>query len=99
MTGRRSRGKIFTKDTAQGATPPADRVVPPCARFLQRSFQEDKELKKGIEKKHVTVALPLPLYDRLTALAAETVRTRPGYTRWVLYSWIRGIDEKGRGTD
>ena len=56
-------------------------------------------MSKGIGKKHVTLTLPESLYDRLTALAHETDRTKAGYIRWVLYSWVRKIDEKERGTD
>lgn len=56
-------------------------------------------MNRGIKKKHITLTLPESLYDRLTALARETDRTRPGYIRWVLYSWVRKIDEKERGTD
>ena len=44
-------------------------------------------------KKTVYLQLPLPLYERLSQLAQENVRTLPGYIRQVLRLYVKRLEE------
>lgn len=46
-------------------------------------------------KKAVSLLLPLPVYERLSRLAAESYRTVPGYIRQIIKAYLRDLDEEG----
>lgn len=45
-------------------------------------------------KKTVAVAMPLELYEQLSALAGDTCRTVPGYIRQVLKSYLWHLENR-----
>ncbi len=45
------------------------------------------------EKKTVSIALPLDIYEKINILAQETCRTRAGYIRQILRVSLRHLEE------